>query len=114
MAMELNETETFVTIHRVGGFGRAATILHISQPALSRREAGQAFLPLRSVRFLSCMSHCWLSLLPLRSLSEELRPGIVRLLPIAALQTTVPVMLIHRCKAYLSHACRRLKEMLTE
>jgi DNA-binding transcriptional LysR family regulator len=68
MAMELNEIETFVTIYNTGGFGRAATILHISQPAISRRiellerelgaplferlstgvrltEAGQAFLP---------------------------------------------------------------------
>jgi DNA-binding transcriptional LysR family regulator len=37
MTMELNEIEAFVTIHNTGGFGRAATILHISQPGISRR-----------------------------------------------------------------------------
>src|SRR5947207_1145831 len=68
MAMQLNEVEAFVTINRVGGFTRAALILHITQPAISRRiellegelgaplferlatgvrltEAGQVFLP---------------------------------------------------------------------
>ena len=68
MAMELNEIEAFVTINRAGGFTRAAELLHLSQPAVSRRiellerelgaplferlsngirltEAGQAFLP---------------------------------------------------------------------
>jgi DNA-binding transcriptional LysR family regulator len=66
--MELNEIEAFVTITRAGGFTRAATVLCISQPAISRRiellerelgaplferlptgvrltEAGQVFLP---------------------------------------------------------------------
>src|ERR1051326_7159267 len=68
MAMELSEIEAFVTIHRLGGFTRAATGLSVSQPAISRRiellerelgaplferlptgvrltAAGQAFLP---------------------------------------------------------------------
>jgi len=35
--MSLDELETFVTIARVGGFGRAAQVLHRSQPAISRR-----------------------------------------------------------------------------
>jgi DNA-binding transcriptional LysR family regulator len=48
------------------------------------------------------------------AIEEELRLGTVRLLPIAALQTTVPVMLIHRCQAYLSRAARRFLEMLIE
>jgi DNA-binding transcriptional LysR family regulator len=51
-------------------------------------------------------------LLPASSIEEELRLGTVRVLPIAALQATVPVMLIHRCQAYLSRASRRLLEML--
>jgi DNA-binding transcriptional LysR family regulator len=51
-------------------------------------------------------------LLPASSIEEELRLGTVHVLPIAALQTTVPVMLIHRCQAYLSRASRRLLEML--
>jgi DNA-binding transcriptional LysR family regulator len=51
-------------------------------------------------------------LLPASSIEEELRLGTMRVLPITALQTTVPVMLIHRCQAYLSRASRRLLEML--
>lgn len=66
--MELSEIEAFITISRAGGFTRAAELLHLSQPAVSRRiellerelgaplferlpagirlsEAGQAFLP---------------------------------------------------------------------
>ncbi|GCE21074.1 LysR family transcriptional regulator [Dictyobacter kobayashii] len=68
MAMELSEIEAFITINQVGGFTRAAELLHLSQPAVSRRiellerelevllferlssgirltEAGRAFLP---------------------------------------------------------------------
>jgi DNA-binding transcriptional LysR family regulator len=52
-------------------------------------------------------------LLPASSVEEELRLGTMRVLPIAALQTTVPVMLIYRRHAYLSRAARRLREMLT-
>lgn len=35
--MELNQIEAFVTIAQVQGFSRAATLLHLSQPAISRR-----------------------------------------------------------------------------
>src|SRR5438445_12664501 len=68
MVMEIDQVETFVAIVRRGGFTRAASSLHLSQPAVSRRldllerelgrplfdrtrggarltEAGQAFLP---------------------------------------------------------------------
>ncbi|MEO9088326.1 MAG: LysR family transcriptional regulator [Ktedonobacteraceae bacterium] len=54
-----------------------------------------------------------IGLLPASSIEEELRLGTMQVLPIAALQTTVPVMLIYRCQAYLSCAARRLREMLT-
>ncbi len=37
MDMELSELEAFVMISRTGGFTRAAELLHISQPAISRR-----------------------------------------------------------------------------
>lgn len=66
--MELDQVEAFVAIAKQGGFTRASTILHLSQPAISRRvqlledavgaplfdrlrtrvmltEAGRAFLP---------------------------------------------------------------------
>jgi DNA-binding transcriptional LysR family regulator len=55
-----------------------------------------------------------IGLLPASSIEEELRLGTLRVLPIAALETSVPVMLIHRNQAYLSRAARRLREMLTE
>ncbi len=53
-----------------------------------------------------------IGLLPASSIEEELRLGTMQVLPIAALQTTVPVMLISRCQGYLSRAARRLQEML--
>ena len=68
MPVEIDQVQAFVAIVRGGGFTRAASILHLSQPAVSRRldllerelgrplfdrtrggarltEAGQAFLP---------------------------------------------------------------------
>src|SRR3989442_5301450 len=68
MVLEIDQVETFVAIIRRGGFTRAASSLHLSQPAVSRRldllerelgrplfdrtrggarltEAGQVFLP---------------------------------------------------------------------
>jgi len=37
MAVEIDQVETFVAIVRGGGFTRAASLLHLSQPAVSRR-----------------------------------------------------------------------------
>ena len=51
-------------------------------------------------------------LLPKSSIEEELRLGTVRVLPITALQTVVPVMLIYRRQAYLSRAARLLLKTL--
>ncbi len=51
-------------------------------------------------------------LLPESSVEEELRLGTVRVLPITALQTVVPVMLIYRRQAYLSRAARLLLKTL--
>jgi DNA-binding transcriptional LysR family regulator len=68
MAVDIDQVEAFIAISRGGGFRRAATALHLSQPAVSRRlellerelgaplfermrsgvlltEAGKAFLP---------------------------------------------------------------------
>lgn len=52
--------------------------------------------------------------LPASSVEEELRLGTMRILPVAALQTSVPLMLIHRRQAYLSRAARSLRDMLTQ
>lgn len=53
-----------------------------------------------------------LGLLPASSVEEELRLGTLRVLPIADLQVSIPVMLIHRRRAYLGRAARRLVEVL--
>lgn len=52
-------------------------------------------------------------LLPASSIEEEIRLGAVRVLPIAGLQTSVPVMVIHRRQAYLSRAVRLLMTLFT-
>lgn len=54
-----------------------------------------------------------IGLLPASSVEEELRLGTVRVLPVTALQTSVPVMVIHRRQAYLSRAVRLLLAMIT-
>lgn len=37
MAMQIDQVEAFVAIVRRGGFTRASSSLHLSQPAVSRR-----------------------------------------------------------------------------
>jgi len=77
MTVEIDQVETFVTIIRGGGFTKAASLLHLSQPAVSRRldllerelgaplferirsgvtltEAGRTFLP-HAEGLLACM-----------------------------------------------------------
>ena len=54
-----------------------------------------------------------IGLLPASSVEEEVRLGTMRVLPVDALTTTVPVVAIYRCQGYLSRAARHLLEMLT-
>ncbi len=54
-----------------------------------------------------------IGLLPASSIEEEVRLGTLQILDIAALRTTVPVTIIHRRRAFLSRAVRRLLEDLT-
>ncbi len=54
-----------------------------------------------------------LGLLPASAVDEELRLGSLRRLPIPALETTVPVVLLTRRDGYLSPATRRLIAVLT-
>jgi DNA-binding transcriptional LysR family regulator len=53
-----------------------------------------------------------LALLPASSLDEELRSGTLQVLRIPALRVTIPVVLIHRRRGYLSGAARALAEVL--
>jgi len=55
-----------------------------------------------------------LALLPESSVDEELRAGTLRALNVPAIRITLPVVLIHRRRAYLSGAARRLMAMLAE
>jgi DNA-binding transcriptional LysR family regulator len=55
-----------------------------------------------------------LALLPASSVDEELRAGTLRALRVPALRMTVPVVLIHRRRAYLSGAAQALTAMLTD
>jgi DNA-binding transcriptional LysR family regulator len=55
-----------------------------------------------------------LALLPASSVDEELRAGTLRALRVPALRLTVPVVLIHRRRAYLSGAAQALAAMLTD
>jgi len=54
-----------------------------------------------------------LGLLPASAVEEELRLGSLRRLPVPALETTVPVVLLTRRDGYLSPATRRLIAVLT-
>jgi DNA-binding transcriptional LysR family regulator len=53
-----------------------------------------------------------LGLLPESSVEEELRLGTLRALPIPALRTSIPVVLLRRQRAYLSGATRALMALL--
>ena len=53
-----------------------------------------------------------LALIQESSVDEELRAGTLRVLRTSALRVTVPVVLIHRRRAYLSGAARALRAML--
>jgi DNA-binding transcriptional LysR family regulator len=53
-----------------------------------------------------------LALLPASSVDEELRGGTLRVLRIPAMRVTIPVVLIHRHRGYLSGAARALGEVL--
>ena len=53
-----------------------------------------------------------LALLPASSVDEELRTGTLRALRIPAMRVTIPVVLIHRRRAYQSGAMRALAAML--
>jgi DNA-binding transcriptional LysR family regulator len=53
-----------------------------------------------------------LALLPESSVDEELRAGALRVLKVPAMRVTIPVVLIHRRRAYLSASTRRLMTLL--
>ena len=54
-----------------------------------------------------------LALLPESSVDEELRAGTLRALGVPAMHATIPVVLIHRRRAYQSGATRALTALLT-
>jgi DNA-binding transcriptional LysR family regulator len=54
-----------------------------------------------------------LALLPSSSVDEELRSGTLCVLRVTAMRTTIPVVLIHRRRAFHSGATQALKTLLT-
>jgi DNA-binding transcriptional LysR family regulator len=54
-----------------------------------------------------------LALLPRSGVGEELRAGTLRALPVPALRATIPVVLIHRRRAFQSGATQALRATLT-
>ena len=55
-----------------------------------------------------------LALLPESSVDEELRTGTLHVLKIPEMRSTIPVVLVHHRRAYLSGAARRLLAVLKE
>jgi DNA-binding transcriptional LysR family regulator len=53
-----------------------------------------------------------LALLQESSVDEELRAGTLRVLPVAGLRVTIPVVLIHRRRGHLSAAAHALAALL--
>jgi DNA-binding transcriptional LysR family regulator len=55
-----------------------------------------------------------LALLPISNVDEELRTGALHILPVSAMRLTVPVVLIHRRRAFQSGATKVLIAMLAD
>lgn len=85
--------------HRLAACGLSgAEVLHIDSLTAQKRMVEAGF---------------GLALLSESSVDEELRSGSLRALPVVAMRATIPVVLIHRRRAYLSGAARALVAMLT-
>jgi len=85
--------------HRLAACGLSgAEVLHIDSLTAQKRMVEAGF---------------GLALLSESSVDEELRSGGLRALPVIAMRATIPVVLIHRRRAYLSGAARALAAMLT-
>ena len=115
--MEINQVEAFVAVAQSGGFSRAAAMLHLSQPAISRRialleqelgtilfervhngivltQAGEAFLP-HSQRVLADMRDGIQAVLAV----EKQGQGIVTLAIVGTLASTVLTARLLRFRA---------------
>jgi DNA-binding transcriptional LysR family regulator len=77
--------------------------------------SGAAIVPVDSLTAQKRMVEAGfgLALLPASSVDEELRSGTLQILRVPALRVTIPVVLIHRRRGYLSGAARALAELLT-
>jgi DNA-binding transcriptional LysR family regulator len=94
--------EPYATLlqHRLAACGLGdAEVIHIDSLTAQKRMVEAGF---------------GLALLSESSVDEELRRGTLRALPVAGLRATIPVVLIHRRRAYLGAAARALMAMLTD
>ena len=86
----------------------------LEQALAAGRLGGAEVIPIDSLTAQKRMVEAGfgLALLPESSVDEELRAGTLRALRIPALRVTIPVVLIHRRRAYLSGAARALMAIL--
>ena len=93
--------EPYATLlqHRLAACGLGdAEVIHIDSLTAQKRMVEAGF---------------GLALLAESSVDEELRRGTLRALPVPGLRATIPVVLIHRRRAYLGGAARALMATLT-
>jgi DNA-binding transcriptional LysR family regulator len=84
--------------HRLAACGLGgAEVIHIDSLTAQKRMVEAGF---------------GLALLASSSVDEELRSGSLRALPVPALRASIPIVLIHRRRGYLSGAARALADLL--
>ena len=94
--------EPYATLleHRLAACGLGgAEVIHIDSLTAQKRMVEAGF---------------GVALLAASSVDEELRSGSLRALPVRALHATIPVVLIHRTRAYRSGAARALAAALSD
>jgi DNA-binding transcriptional LysR family regulator len=132
MAVEVDQVETFVAIVRGGGFTKAASLLHLSQPAVSRRldllerelgaplferirsgvtltEAGRTFLP-HAEGLLACMRDGFDSVRALHQVDR----GTITLALVGTLASTTLTGCLQRFRDAHSRVELRLRTALSQ
>jgi DNA-binding transcriptional LysR family regulator len=107
--------ERWITFPQRTDVVREPYLTNLEQWLAAHGLGGAEILPIDSLTAQKRMVEAGfgLALLPASSVDEELRSGSLRALRVAALKITIPVVLIHRSRAYQSGATRALSELLS-